>query len=143
MEQVSTDPAVLIQTAPARIAITLDDLPYVMPSRTDPQEGLAYTNRINSALQAHGIVATGFAVGQQINPQSVPALEAFAKAGHTIGNHSWSHPDYGSLTEANFSTKPAGPTRLWRSGSMARDTIAFLSCAKAKPRRRRLLRRRF
>ena len=84
------------------IAITLDDLPYVMPSRTSPAEGLAQVEAINQALAAHGIIATGFAVGSQITRRSLPALEAFADAGHTIGNHSWSHPDYGTLTVDAF-----------------------------------------
>ncbi len=96
------EPVAEVITAPSRVAITIDDLPYVMPSRTTPAEGLRYVQRINAALQQHGIIATGFAVGQQINAASEPALRAFADAGHGIGNHSWSHPDYGTLTEAAF-----------------------------------------
>ncbi|PJI84986.1 polysaccharide deacetylase [Yoonia maricola] len=84
------------------IAITLDDLPYVLPSRTTPQEGQAIVVAINQALAAHGIKATGFVVGRQITEQSRPALAAFAAAGHTIGNHSWSHPDYGTLSINEF-----------------------------------------
>lgn len=91
-----------VTTAPSRVAVTIDDLPYVMPSRTSPEDGLRYTNQITAVLQEHGIVATGFAVGQHINPQSRPALQAFADAGHTIGNHGWSHPDYGTLTRDAF-----------------------------------------
>lgn len=84
------------------IAITLDDLPYVMPSRTSPSEGLALVEAINRVLAEHGITATGFAVGSQIREDSLPALLAFAEAGHSIGNHSWSHPDYGTLTPRQF-----------------------------------------
>lgn len=89
-------------TIAQNIAITLDDLPYVMPSRTTPQEGLALVTNITQALQAHDIVATGFAVGSQLNDAAVPALQFFADAGHTVGNHSWSHPDYGTLTIQEF-----------------------------------------
>jgi predicted lipoprotein len=67
----------LISTTPSRIAITIDDLPYVMPSKTSPADGLRYVQRINLALKKHGIIATGFVVGQQINKRSVPALQAF------------------------------------------------------------------
>ncbi|MEM8658288.1 MAG: polysaccharide deacetylase family protein [Pseudomonadota bacterium] len=81
-----------------QVAITLDDLPYVLPSRTTPAEGLAQVAAINRALAEHGITATGFAVGAQLTRRSRPALQSFADAGHTIGNHSWSHPDYGTLT---------------------------------------------
>ncbi len=88
--------------AAQEIAITIDDLPYVIPSRTTPEDGLRYVQSINEALANHGIIATGFAVGQQINDGSIPALQAFADAGHTIGNHSWSHPDVGTLTIEEF-----------------------------------------
>ncbi len=84
------------------IAITLDDLPYVMPSRTAAAEGLAQVEAVSRALAKHGVTATGFAVGSQISEDSLPALRAFAEAGHSIGNHSWSHPDYGTLTTRQF-----------------------------------------
>jgi peptidoglycan/xylan/chitin deacetylase (PgdA/CDA1 family) len=101
------------------IAITLDDLPYVMPSRTTPQEGLAIVQSVNAALAEHGIIATGFAVGQQLNRRSQRALQAFADAGHTIGNHSWSHPDYGTLTARQFRKETARTDRAlsaWITG---------------------------
>lgn len=100
--QATQAPAIPISTVPSRVAITVDDLPYVMPSKTSPADGLRYTQSINSALQKYGIVATGFAVGQGIKPEAIPALQAFADAGHTVGNHSWSHPDYGTLTREAF-----------------------------------------
>ncbi|MEL6681559.1 MAG: polysaccharide deacetylase family protein [Pseudomonadota bacterium] len=84
------------------IAITLDDLPYVMPSRTSPQEGLAQVNAVNLHLAGHDIIATGFVVGQQVTSQSLPALQAFVAAGHTVGNHSWSHSDYGTQSARVF-----------------------------------------
>ncbi|MEP4196898.1 MAG: polysaccharide deacetylase family protein [Aliishimia sp.] len=100
--RVPVAPDASVSTTPSRIAITIDDLPYVIPSKTRPNLGLRYVKSINAALQKHDITATGFAVGQQINPKSIKALQAFANAGHTIGNHSWSHPDYGTLTPQEF-----------------------------------------
>jgi len=85
-----------------QIAITLDDLPYVMPSRTTPQEGLKIVRDVNAALKAHEIIATGFAIGRHINVETIPVMDAFSEAGHTVGNHSWSHPDYGTLTRRAF-----------------------------------------
>lgn len=84
--------------AAQEIAITLDDLPYVKLSRVTPEEGVQIVEQVNQALETYGIVATGFAVGQLIKDDTIPALQAFKDAGHTIGNHSWSHPDYGTLT---------------------------------------------
>jgi peptidoglycan/xylan/chitin deacetylase (PgdA/CDA1 family) len=95
-------PAIPVSTSPSRVAITVDDLPYVTFGGASPEDGLRYTESIVSALQEHGIVATGFVIGQNIKPETRPALQAFSDAGHTIGNHSWSHPDYGTLTPDEF-----------------------------------------
>ncbi|WP_037294335.1 polysaccharide deacetylase family protein [Roseobacter sp. CCS2] len=99
---VSSVPAVPVSTSPSRVAITVDDLPYVTFGGASPEDGLRYSESIVSALGEHGIVATGFVIGRNINAETRPALQAFADAGHMIGNHSWSHPDYGNLTPDEF-----------------------------------------
>lgn len=97
-----SNPLVEISTVPSRIAITIDDLPYVPRSRTSTEDGLRYVETINAALAKHDIIATGFAVGQQVDAETIPAIQAFADGGHTIGNHSWSHADYGTLSSDQF-----------------------------------------
>lgn len=77
------------------IAITFDDLPYLTPSKVTPDQGLAQVRAITETLARHDIEAVGFAVGGMITDETRPALDAFAKAGHVIGNHSWTHSDYG------------------------------------------------
>lgn len=99
-------------TSPSKIAITIDDLPYAIPSRTTPQEGLSYVRRINETLKDHKIAATGFVVGQNVTNETTPALQTFADAGHTIGNHSWSHPDYGTLTQEQFRAETRRTDRI-------------------------------
>lgn len=101
------------------IAITLDDLPYLGPSRTSPAEGLRIVQNINEALKKHDITATGFVVGRQINRKSRSALQAFVDAGHSVANHSWSHPDYDTLTTKAFRDETARTDRAlspWMSG---------------------------
>jgi peptidoglycan/xylan/chitin deacetylase (PgdA/CDA1 family) len=93
------------------LAITLDDLPYALPSRTSPQQGRAQASAIVAALAKHDIRATGFVVGRQLNWRSRRALRVFATAGHGIGNHSWSHPDYGTLTPDEFHKETARTDR--------------------------------
>lgn len=95
-------PITSVTTQPSRIAITVDDLPYVTYGKATPAQGLRFATSINTALRAHQITATGFVIGGQINAKSRPALQAFADGGHTIGNHSWSHPDYNTLTVTQF-----------------------------------------
>ncbi len=86
----------------AEVAITLDDLPYAVPSRVSPQEGLVIVEAVNRTLARYGVTATGFAIGEKVAPDSLPALRAFVRAGHGLGNHSWSHPDYNQLTPEAF-----------------------------------------
>lgn len=99
---VSSVLAIPISTSPSRIAITVDDLPYVTFGGASPEDGLRYAEGVISALQKYGIVATGFVIGQNINSETLPTLQVFADAGHTIGNHSWTHPDYTTLTPDEF-----------------------------------------
>jgi len=98
----SSVPAVPVSTSPSRVAITVDDLPYVTFGGASPEDGLRYSESIVSALREHGIVATGFVIGRNINAETRPVLQAFVDASHTIGNHSWSHPDYGDLSPDEF-----------------------------------------
>jgi peptidoglycan/xylan/chitin deacetylase (PgdA/CDA1 family) len=41
-------------------------------------------------LEAHGVVATFFVIGQLINDNTAPVMERAIKMGCEIGNHSWS-----------------------------------------------------
>lgn len=103
-----------------QIAITIDDLPYVMRSRTTPQEGVKIVRDVTAALKAHDITATGFAIGNQLNLETFPAMQAFADAGHLVGNHSWSHPDYDSLSRWGFRREIRRTDRAlkrWMSGA--------------------------
>ncbi len=88
--------------AAQQVAITIDDLPYVMPSRVSPEEGALITQQVVVALAAYDAPALGFAVGQNMQGAGVQALNVFAGAGHPLGNHSWSHPDFGELSAWAF-----------------------------------------
>lgn len=66
---------------PDEIALTFDDGP-------NP----AWTPRLLEILERHSVKATFFLVGRFAAEE--PALSRYiANAGHTIGNHSWSHPN--------------------------------------------------
>jgi len=78
-------------TAPARpgeLALTFDDGP-------NP----AWTPRLLDILAGHEARATFFLIGKYAEAE--PALvRRIADAGHSIGNHTWSHPNL-ALTKAN------------------------------------------
>jgi peptidoglycan/xylan/chitin deacetylase (PgdA/CDA1 family) len=97
-----------------QIAITLDDLPYVLRSRTPPQEVMTIVQDVIAAMKLYDIVATGFAIGRQIDDETIPVMEAFVGAGHTVGNHSWSHPDYDTLTRWGFRREVSRTDRTLR-----------------------------
>jgi peptidoglycan/xylan/chitin deacetylase (PgdA/CDA1 family) len=63
-----------------RIALTFDDGPFP-----------PYTEQILDILQRHGVQATFFVCGRNVeqHPEIVRRIHA---EGHTLGNHTWSHP---------------------------------------------------
>jgi peptidoglycan-N-acetylglucosamine deacetylase len=83
-------PAVPARAAPepcaaGHVHLTFDD----GPSRTA-------TPDILDTLAAHGVTATFFVVGQMAAAH--PALvQRESQEGHTVGNHSWDHPDLTTL----------------------------------------------
>ncbi len=63
------------------LALTYDDGP------NDP-----YTWRMMEVLERHGVKATFFLIGHYV--QQKPAIaRALVAAGHSIGSHTWSHPN--------------------------------------------------
>lgn len=71
-------------TAPARpgeLALTFDDGP-----------NAAWTPRLLDILARHEVRATFFLLGSRAAAQP-ELVRRMAAAGHTIGNHSWSHPN--------------------------------------------------
>lgn len=76
-----------VMSAAPRIALTFDDGP-------NPP----YTDRILDVLAAYDITATFFCVG--LNAAAHPeTLARIADAGHTLSNHTWSHPFLPDLSQ--------------------------------------------
>jgi CubicO group peptidase (beta-lactamase class C family)/peptidoglycan/xylan/chitin deacetylase (PgdA/CDA1 family) len=74
-----------------RLAITLDDLPWVgpLPAGDSAQQAL---ERIAAVLRVHDAPATGFVVCNRAR-EDEGALRAWAAWGNTLGNHSAAHRD--------------------------------------------------
>jgi peptidoglycan/xylan/chitin deacetylase (PgdA/CDA1 family) len=74
------------------VALTFDDGPG------------PYTKRLLATLRKEKVHATFFSVGEMVAAR--PQVEKqIAKAGHEIGNHSWSHPDLAKLTNAAITSQ--------------------------------------
>ena len=73
------------------------DGPYIAMSFDDgPSEKL--TPKLLDVLAAHHVKATFFVIGQ--NATEHPEIVArAAREGHEIGNHSWSHPNFGKMSD--------------------------------------------
>jgi len=69
------------------IAITFDDGPHA-----------TLTPKLLDLLAAHHIKATFFVLGECI-AQNPEVLKRAAREGHEIGNHSWSHPNLGKMSD--------------------------------------------
>ena len=74
-----------------RLAITLDDLPWVgpLPRDTSAQQAVS---RIAAVLRVHDAPATGFVVCDRAI-ENEAAIREWAAWGNTLGNHSSSHQD--------------------------------------------------
>jgi len=77
-------------TSGLRIAITLDDLPFVNTVKPNDSRSQA-TGRILAALAKHHVPATGFVVCDRI-PGQETILQQWMDAGMELGNHSCTHP---------------------------------------------------
>jgi peptidoglycan-N-acetylglucosamine deacetylase len=69
------------------IAMTFDD----GPSAT-------LTPKLLDLLAAHHIKATFFVIGENV-AEHPEIVERAAREGHEIGNHSWSHPNFGKMSQ--------------------------------------------
>ena len=79
-----------------KISLTFDDGPH-------PR----YTPRILEILEEYGIKATFFVVG--VNAENYPdTIEKVIKAGHEIGNHTYSHPHVSSLNSITLRREVEG-----------------------------------
>ncbi|MGB0065047.1 MAG: polysaccharide deacetylase family protein [Terracidiphilus sp.] len=73
--------ALTAPTRPGELALTFDDGP-----------NATWTPRLLDALAKHDVRATFFLLGGRADSQP-ELVRQMAAAGHTIGNHSWSHPN--------------------------------------------------
>lgn len=74
-----------------KVALTFDDGP-------DP----LYTPQVLDVLKKHNVPATFFLLGKRV--EKYPKItNRILDEGHTIGNHSWSHPDLTTLNDKQLS----------------------------------------
>ncbi len=82
-----------------QICITFDDLPVVRSH--DRLDRMMITDQLLYYLEEFKVPAIGFVVGNNIN-DDYDLLEAWLKKGHSLGNHTHSHPDLNSVPTELF-----------------------------------------
>src|SRR5213082_3146877 len=89
------------RNAPAESSITFSsvhvDGPYIAITFDDGPSA-TLTPKLLDILAAHRIKATFFVIGENVveHPEIVARA---AREGHEIGNHSWSHPNFGKMSD--------------------------------------------
>lgn len=110
------------------MAITIDDLPFVSawPSDYVPH-ARRVTERLLGVLQAHNAPAVGFmnegklwAAGEG-RAQRMALLQQWIDAGMTLGNHTYSHPDFNRLTVETFQREIVNGDRIMRQLMRSRE----------------------
>lgn len=91
--------------AEKKIAITIDDLPFV--GTTNGKEGNLQREhdrfmRILDALVSHKVPATGFIIAGSIEKGQWALLEEFKNNGFPLGNHTYSHPSLNRMTAEQY-----------------------------------------
>ncbi|TYQ15316.1 UNVERIFIED_CONTAM: peptidoglycan/xylan/chitin deacetylase (PgdA/CDA1 family) [Acetivibrio alkalicellulosi] len=69
------------------VALTFDDGPHAQ-----------LTPLVLDKLDKHGVPATFFVIGQQINSSTSAVMKRIADSGHEIGNHSWEHQNMNNMS---------------------------------------------
>ena len=97
---------------PKLIALTIDD---------GPAE--EYTDDILDELKRHGVKATFFLIGE--NAERYPQLvRRIWNEGHEIGNHSYTHPNIGAISERQALFELTATQRVFQS-LLRRSTLLF------------------
>ena len=94
------------QTARRTMAVTFDDLPYVnFGDGVYIKNARAATAKILSTLKKHKVPAVGFVNEDKLEysrEERIALLRQWVESGMMLGNHTYSHPDFNSLTVEQF-----------------------------------------
>jgi peptidoglycan/xylan/chitin deacetylase (PgdA/CDA1 family) len=96
------------QTATRTMAVTIDDLLYVkIGEGAYLPRARAATAKTLDTLKLHKVVAVGFVNERTLeeaheHEQRIALLRRWVESGMTLGNHTYSHPDFNRLTVEEF-----------------------------------------
>jgi peptidoglycan/xylan/chitin deacetylase (PgdA/CDA1 family) len=100
--------SVRAQTPTRTMVVTIDDLPYVrIGDAPYLSSAKAATAKILGTLKKYKVPAVGFVNERQLEngddrEARIALLRQWVQSGMTLGNHTYSHPDFNRLTVAQF-----------------------------------------
>lgn len=84
------------------MAITFDDLPFAYPGALTIAEQRDAVGRVLETLDTHRVTAAMFVVGVSVTDANRELVDAVVRRGHTIGSHSFSHRDLGTVEAEDY-----------------------------------------
>src|SRR5205809_3518299 len=113
------------RAAPEESSITFNsvhvDGPYIAMTFDDGPSA-TLTPKLLDLLAAHHIKATFFVIGENVAEHPEIVARA-AREGHEIGNHSWSHPNFGKMSDDNVRSQLRRTDDAIRSAMGNRPTL--------------------
>jgi len=87
---------------PKQLAITFDDLPFGYARNLTIAEQRKAVTRVLAVLEKHRVKATVFVIGRSVTDANRGLVDAVLRAGHFVGNHSFSHQDLGVVSAEDY-----------------------------------------
>src|SRR5437870_10097232 len=113
------------RNAPTEPSITLSsvhvDGPYIAMTFDDGPSA-TLTPKLLDILAAHQIKATFFVIGENVAEHPEVVARA-AREGHEIGNHSWSHPNFGKMSDDGVRSQVQRTDDAIKGATGARPTL--------------------
>jgi peptidoglycan/xylan/chitin deacetylase (PgdA/CDA1 family) len=85
-----------------QMAITFDDLPFGYARSLSIDQRRDAVARVLATLRKYNIRAAMFVVGGSLTDENRDLVDAVAAVGHTVGNHSFSHRDFGTMSVEDY-----------------------------------------
>ncbi|MHC1739102.1 MAG: polysaccharide deacetylase family protein [Ignavibacteriaceae bacterium] len=87
----------------SKVAVTIDDLPFSSYRALTMAEKNFIYDQLIIAFEKNNIKALCFVIGNTYKPADEPFLKRILTAGHQLGNHTFSHSDYNSVSFEQYS----------------------------------------
>jgi peptidoglycan/xylan/chitin deacetylase (PgdA/CDA1 family) len=84
------------------MAITFDDLPFAYARNLTIGEQREAVARVLATLDKHRVTATVFVIGRSVTDANRSLVDDVVRAGHVVGNHSFSHQDLGVVSVEDY-----------------------------------------